>query len=620
MDSLLTISSDVKYINLYEKLLADILTVYLPGIVTVCRISGSSYGILSDLKILPAIPTVLLELRNNSQDANSLFAGIDLGCTVFIIHQESTISFLDQFIVQHDEATYRNPDKTIILLMDGAQSEKQNLFDELRNHPNLIEVMNLLILRPTARMDTIDLLTHRFVGTAEDSSNVVLLDTFDIANKTFRYGRQLFPDKFSNLQGKSIRLATFNILPFVTLRKTDSSESSDPLVKSGDQMYEMSGINGLMMIEFCRRYNCSVELIIDEVSMWGRIEANKTGNGILGNLAERRADIGFGGMSSWYDALKFLSFSVPGERGGVTCLTPKPVLQPSWRIMLIAFSTHVWLSTIVVFFIILFLNLLMTRLKRTKINKQHFAHSCLNLLAIFILQPASLHRRNVSEVLLSVSLLLFAFNLGNIYSSKNASLRTVPLLGPSIDTIDDLAQSGLPWLQAHEAWAFSLLHSENPAIMKLVSKFQVHSPLDLREFADQGNVAFATARLKYGHLMLGEWITAENVRKYQLMKEDLYFEHEVSMATKTWPLMEQFNKLTMRTIEASIRYYQEQDVIYKHSDFYVQTVAINSHLQEPNAPCALDLTALLGGFFMLGPGMLVAMIVFIVEITKVKSK
>ncbi|XP_055633893.1 uncharacterized protein LOC129774210 [Toxorhynchites rutilus septentrionalis] len=292
-------------------------------------------------------------------------------------------------------------------------------------------------------------------------------------------------------------------------------------------MYEIYGNDGLLVTEFCRRYNCSVELIIDEINQFGTIHPNKTGNGILGNLVERRADIGFGGLSSWHGPLKYLSFSKPIQRDSVTCLTPKP---------------------------------------------------------------------------------------------RNASLRTVPIFGPSIDTKDDLAQSDLTWWQTHEAWVFSLILSENPTIKKLVSNFRSGSPSVLQELADQGNVAFAIGRLNKDHLLLGEWFTARNIHEYQVMREDLYEEYEISMATKTWPLMEQFDTLTMRTEEATIRYYQELNAIYESSDYDVQTAATNSRLQEPYTPHALNKDDLLGGFFIVCLGSIVAVIVFAIELSPIKTK
>ncbi|XP_055633894.1 uncharacterized protein LOC129774211 [Toxorhynchites rutilus septentrionalis] len=572
--------------------------------------------LLAELNILSPIPIVILELNGSSGiilTDDPLLTGIDLGCDSFIVHQDSIINFMDQFIVSHDEATYRNPDKTVILLMDGVQVVEQSLLEALRDHPNLVEIMKLLILKPSANMEAIELLTHRFVGTVEESIDLLQLDTFDIPSNTFRYGKHLFPNKTSNLRGKPIRVTTFNIPPFVILRK---NEYSDPLVKSGNQIYQMDGVDGQMMVEFCRRYNCSMELQIEDVDMWGRINAN----GVFGNLVERQSDVGLGALGNWNDPFKYLIFSKPLQKGGITCLTPKPTLLPSWRVMLIAFSIPVWILTFLVFFIIVFLHLLMDRLNQTEMNQQNIARNFLNLLAIFLQQTVNIRKPNPSGDILNVMLLMFTFNLVNTYSSRNASLKTIPLFGPSIDTIEDLAQSDLIWLQMHDTWTLSLYSSENPTIIKLISKFRAESPPMLRELADQGNVAFAIARSNNGNLMIGEWITAENIHKYQVMKEDLFYNYDIFMATKTWPLMEQVNMLAMRTVEANIRQYQELNVIYKYGDYYVQTVVANSRLREPNAHRPLNVTDILVGFFALGARALLAIIAFVMENSSFKSK
>lgn len=49
-------------------------------------------------------------------------------------------------------------------------------------------------------------------------------------------------------------------------------------------------------LEYAKKHNATVELIVDEKGEWGTIYDNWTGNGILGNIAMDNADLGFGKM------------------------------------------------------------------------------------------------------------------------------------------------------------------------------------------------------------------------------------------------------------------------------------------------------------------------------------
>lgn len=62
----------------------------------------------------------------------------------------------------------------------------------------------------------------------------------------------------------------------------------------------------------------------DEAGEWGEIFDNRSGNGIIGAVVERRAEIGVGALYSWYHESLYLSLSKPITRTGITCITPKP--------------------------------------------------------------------------------------------------------------------------------------------------------------------------------------------------------------------------------------------------------------------------------------------------------
>lgn len=47
-------------------------------------------------------------------------------------------------------------------------------------------------------------------------------------------------------------------------------------------------------LEYAKKYNMTIELVVNEEEEWGEIYRNWTGTGIAGNLIFDKADIGFG--------------------------------------------------------------------------------------------------------------------------------------------------------------------------------------------------------------------------------------------------------------------------------------------------------------------------------------
>lgn len=79
-----------------------------------------------------------------------------------------------------------------------------------------LDIPNILIISPSTRQstdDAFDLITSRFV-TRNNANDSLYLDTFYGANGEFANDAMLFPNKFSNLEGRVLRLALFNYKPY----------------------------------------------------------------------------------------------------------------------------------------------------------------------------------------------------------------------------------------------------------------------------------------------------------------------------------------------------------------------------------------------------------------------
>lgn len=55
----------------------------------------------------------------------------------------------------------------------------------------------------------------------------------------------------------------------------------------------MDGFEVLILREFANKYNITLNFTI-EPEAWGEVFDNRTGNGLFGNIAESRHDIGIG--------------------------------------------------------------------------------------------------------------------------------------------------------------------------------------------------------------------------------------------------------------------------------------------------------------------------------------
>jgi hypothetical protein len=67
-----------------------------------------------------------------------------------------------------------------------------------------------------------------------------------------------------------------------------------------------------------------------------------------------------------------------------------------------------------------------------------------------------------------------------------------------IDTVKELADSNLPWVNVHEAWVWSLLGSEDPVSKMLVQHFQVLTEEEMTMLSTQGKTAFSLEKLAGG--------------------------------------------------------------------------------------------------------------------------
>lgn len=238
-----------------------------------------------------------------------------------------------------------------------------------------------------------EFLTTKYIGRNKTegleliSLSKLTLDSFLSSSKL-----NIFPPKLANVEGREIILAIFNYMPYVLWKEVDEIQSNAHEKVNGTPLL-IDGTENWIFLEFCKKINCSLTISLDEAGEWGEIRDNWTGNGIIGAVAEKRADIGVGALYSWFHESLFLSLSKPISRTGVTCITPKPHLIDPITTPIIPFTSTLWLAVVLCLIInSIFNKFLLTVLKSfdETMRSESSIKIFLDNLSVNVLQPVDI--------------------------------------------------------------------------------------------------------------------------------------------------------------------------------------------------------------------------------------
>ncbi|XP_055694767.1 uncharacterized protein LOC129796671 [Lutzomyia longipalpis] len=546
---------------------------------------------------------------------------VDLGCQAWIVDDVRVNKFLDTYgeIV---ETTEQRPQRVhMIFHLNNTQEEHLH---QILSHRTLEDVPNVLLVIPSTRDDdendgeSFDLVTSSFAGRFNNTHPIVL-DHFGAAN--FARNTNLFPDKLSNLQRRNLRLALFNYKPYTTVQHVAPGSGNANAMGTDEELtLFLDGTEVLMFQEFCIRHNCTLLISEDEEGQWGVIYENRTGDGLTGAVVERRAEVSVGAIYMWYYESTFLTLSTMISRTGVTCIAPKPALLPGWLTPVLPFSMQLWIAVLISFLLgIIIMQFLAKYRKSTALeassSEQSFTKSILMVAEIYLMQSVKFIERKLVERILFGCILLTGWFIGNVYGSGLSSVMTIPRYLAPIDTSLQLAQSGMEWSGTHDAWTFSIQSATNHIMVTLVNTFHVYSYEDLRHRSERADIALGIERLQYGHFAIGDYIQEDILDNYQIMIEDIYWEYCIAMSYKTWSLMPKFDLLVMEVAQSGIQKYWELVVVQRHLNNKVQLGVAQSRHHDNLGPVSLQPKNLLGLFAVWAFGMILALIVFIIEVS-----
>ncbi|XP_039435049.1 glutamate receptor-like [Culex pipiens pallens] len=535
--------------------------------------------------------------------------GVDGGCQAFIVQGESTVfEFLDAFFEVHELSEQRTSSKKLIAVVENFDS-----IERICNHSAITELPDVLFVVWREKDSDVQLFTTESFSDGSRGSKIIRI--VPVADDNY------FPEKGADLKGVPIRMRTLDYPPFSYYEETTPDKANaryDPQYGTPDTPLLVDGQEPLILVEFCRLYNCTIEAFFDEDELWGEVFENHTGTGMLGAVLRREADYAVAAIYCWEEPYKFVTYTAPLSRSGITVLVPKPQLLAPWRTPLLSFSSMLWLAVGAAFCLGIFAVWISDgiRVRVTGSNGQAktFSDSVLVLTGFFMEQGSDMHNDLTSSIFLYSTLLFAGFMIGNMYGAGLASTMTIPQYEKPIDTTYDLAASGMLWAATAINWILSIMTSTQPHLQTLVQNYRILDTEELIRHRTKRDLGYVGERSEFDHFSPVDFLDEESSLLLQLLKDDLFWQTCIAAITKTWPFKERLNDLIMRVDQSGIQYYWEAQTVVRYMNTKIQRNLLYSRQMETEGEAeVLTVSHFLGAFMILGFGSTFGTAVFVLE-------
>ncbi|XP_058823633.1 uncharacterized protein LOC131684627 [Topomyia yanbarensis] len=437
-----------------------------------------------------------------------------------------------------------------------------------------------------------------------------------------------FPNKSMNLNGFPVRFRTAWYPPFSYYEETTLEKSNaryDPQYNDTDDTpVLLDGTEPRLLVEFCRRYNCSIVAYFDEVEAWGEVFANHTGNGALGAVATRKADFAVSAIYYWIGPYRYASYTAPISRSGVTALVPKPQALSPWRTPFLSFTKELWIAVGIAFMFGVMAVWIVEKGRSRIIDigveqPKTFSDAVLTLIGFYMEQSAYMRNDLISCVFLFTSLLFAGFMIGNMYGAGLAGIMTIPQYEHPIDTTYDLADSGMMWGGTCMNWMFAILNAPEPHLKTLLKNYRVVELEYLAKHRNTRDMGFVGERTEFGHFAPIDYVDEESSKMLRLLKDDLFWQSCTAAVPKTWPVREAFDNLLLNIKQSGIQHYWEIEVVNDYMNLTNEQNILNGrHANTDSDATVLTLLHFMGAFMILGLGCFVAGILLLFENVYVK--
>lgn len=178
-------------------------------------------------------------------------------------------------------------------------------------------------------------------------------------------------------------------------------------------------------MEFCARFNCTLAARLGyDADAWGDVFDNQTGNGLLGALVMREANISAAAMYLWPLPHKFTQYSPIIQKATATQIVPIPLPLPYWQTPILPFTGYIW-SVVIGSFVIAAFSLFLVNAMLTRIDNGADGQNALGLFdamytvfKISLFQYVSINTKFLSNIAVFAAIFAFGINIGYLYCGE----------------------------------------------------------------------------------------------------------------------------------------------------------------------------------------------------------
>ncbi|XP_070069780.1 glutamate receptor ionotropic, delta-1 isoform X2 [Drosophila takahashii] len=267
----------------------------------------------------------------------------------------------------------------------------------------------------------------------------------------------------------------------------------------------IDGTETRVVLNFCEKFNCTIEIDTSDANDWGNVYPNMSGDGALGMVINHKADICIGAMYSWSEDYSYLDLSMYLVRSGITCLVPAPMRLASWYLPLEPFQESLW-AAILLCLCMETIGLILAYKSEQELyvppSYRDGWWKCTKFGLSTTFKLLISQSGNSKANSLTVRALLFVCFLNDliitsIYGGGLASILTVPSMDEAADTVQRLRLHRLQWAANSEAWVSAIRGSDEPLVRDLLNNFHIYNDDRLLRLAQEQmvRIGFTVERL-----------------------------------------------------------------------------------------------------------------------------